>query len=418
MNGSGGSSKSDSTFFDVHCHAIHLGHPNILALLARRRQDRGGLGELLFGPYTAFLLRRPGQKFRNLLSVMENDAGAIFKLMEDDLRGEFDRARTKPLLRDGTLHIGERSYSSAVLTPLIIDFGVKEMQPLRTYYNRVPSKPITDQVIEIVEGMKRYYAESRNGFFEIYPFLGINPANYELEAMDRMLGKYFGRYVPVRRVFRRVQRQTRELTVKIAAIKSFTFLGIKLYPPLGFDPWPPLGAERDKVEHLYRFCEARRIPITTHCSDAGFVAVERSRSRTITSPLRWKSVLKEYPELRINFAHFGRQYHRRLGVLSDHSWRSTLMGFMRDYPHVYSDIAFNATRLSFYSQLAALLRALPDNRLENVTSRLLFGSDFPLSLIDAESYAHYVGRLAEAPLDATTRHRVCSLNPSQFLFGE
>lgn len=142
MNGSGGSSKSGSTFFDVHCHAIHLGHPNILALLARRRQDRGGLAELLFGPYTAFLLRRPGQKFRNL------------------------------------------------------------------------------------------------------------------------------------------------------------------------------------------------------------------------------------------------------------------------------------TRLSFYSQLAALLRALPDNRLESVTSRLLFGSDFPLSLIDAESYAHYVGRLAEAPLDATTRHRVCSLNPSRFLFGE
>ncbi|TVQ36384.1 MAG: amidohydrolase [Spirochaetaceae bacterium] len=408
----------DTTFFDVHCHAINLGHPNILALLARRDHERGGLGELLFGPYTAFLLRRPGYKFRNLLSVMENDTGAIFRLMEDDLRGEFGRGADQPLVRNGILRIADRSYHRAVLTPLIIDFGVKEMEPLRTYYNRAPSKPIADQVIEMVEGLKRYYGERPDGFFEIYPFLGINPANYDLQTLGQILDTYFARYLPVRRLFRRVHRKTGQLAVKLSTITSFTFLGIKLYPPLGFDPWPAEGAARQKVEHLYRFCQLKRIPITTHCSDAGFTAVARARSREMTSPLRWRSVLHRYPELRINFAHFGRQYHRRWGLLTDHSWRRALVELMRVYPDVYSDIAFNATRVRFYRRLSAFLAALSGPLRERVASRLLFGSDFPLSLIDAQSYAEYVGQLGKAPLDPWIRHALCCRNPARFLFGE
>lgn len=407
----------EATFFDVHCHALNLGHPNILALLARRDQERAGPGELLFGPYTRFLLRHPGQKFRNLLSVMDNDAAAIFKLMEDDLSGQFGQAGRRALLRDGCLQIGLQNYRRAVLAPLIIDFGVKEMEPLRTYYNRAPSKPIADQVTEMVEGLKRYYRDRPDGFFEIYPFLGINPNNYDLQTLEQILCRYFGRYLPVRRLFRRIHRQTRELPVKARAIKSFTFLGVKLYPPLGFDPWPEDGAAREKVEFLYRFCQAKCIPLTTHCSDAGFTAVPRSRSRVITSPLRWSEVLQRYPELRDNFAHFGRQYHRRWGILPDYLWRRTLVDLMQTYPSVYSDISFNATRVSFYAQLDAFLNTLSDTARETVSSRLLFGSDFPLSLIDAESYAQYVGNLAAALFDVQLKHRICSVNPERFLFG-
>ena len=78
----------NATFYDIHCHAMNLSHPNILAFIGRVRIERRGFRDAFFGPYSSFLLQRPLTKLKNLLSVMENDMGSYFMLMEDDLAGK------------------------------------------------------------------------------------------------------------------------------------------------------------------------------------------------------------------------------------------------------------------------------------------------------------------------------------------
>jgi hypothetical protein len=410
--------EQDHTFFDIHCHAMNLGHPNLLALLARLDHERNRLSDTIFGPYSSFFLHHPRMKFRNLLSVMENDTGSIFELVEDDLKGVFLRDDRLPLYRDGALHVDRYRYPRLVLTPLTVDFGLKEIQPLGTYYNRAPSKPIDDQIIEMLQGIQKYHGDRPDGPIEIYPFLGINPRNYSYEGLRALLDKYFGRYRPVRRVFHRMFSYLRRSRLTLSSIGAYAFLGIKLYPPLGFDPWPDDPEERRKAEYLYAFCQEKQIPITTHCSDAGFVVIPKREARKITSPFRWESVLWHYPHLRVNFAHFARQYSRKWLFFPDQAWREKLIELMLQYPNVYTDVAFNGAHMQFYRSLSKELANRSGDERDTLRSRILFGSDFMISLVDIESYFEYVERFAYAPLDAELKHSMCSLNPARFLFAQ
>ncbi|HOV95080.1 MAG TPA: hypothetical protein PLT87_09385, partial [Spirochaetales bacterium] len=79
-------------FYDIHCHAHTLAHPSFLALL---ENVRGRTLETLYSQATSFnylvssLLHNGGEKLRNTLSVMENEPGDIFSIMEDDLAGRY-----------------------------------------------------------------------------------------------------------------------------------------------------------------------------------------------------------------------------------------------------------------------------------------------------------------------------------------
>ena len=119
----------ETTFFDVHMHAFNLSHPYLLAFV---RRFKGKLGALLcFTPALPLFTWVPGlcplaSSFmqskigaaENLLSVLENDIGSFFLLIENCLRGGGSR-----LLQDKTLHIDEREYKRIILTPLMMDFG-------------------------------------------------------------------------------------------------------------------------------------------------------------------------------------------------------------------------------------------------------------------------------------------------------
>ena len=78
-----------------------MSHPGIPlgALIARMDHDRNRLSDMLFGPYSSIFLHHPRKKFRNLLSVMENDTGSIFELIEDDVKvDEVRGAHREPAL--------------------------------------------------------------------------------------------------------------------------------------------------------------------------------------------------------------------------------------------------------------------------------------------------------------------------------
>ena len=87
----------------------------------------------------------------NLISVVENDVGSIFLLIEDCLREHGS------LNKDG-LMVGGKLYKRMVLTPLLMDFQHYrfDIKKRKFHYNRLARKPIEEQIVDVANGVKKY----------------------------------------------------------------------------------------------------------------------------------------------------------------------------------------------------------------------------------------------------------------------
>ena len=188
---------------------------------------------------------------------------------------------------------------------------------------------------------------------------------------------------------------------------QYAFAGIKVYPQLGFDPFPDDTDERDKVNYLYQYCIDRRIPITTHCGDSGYKPEDNNHLTTPMPDGKWAKVLNAFPELTLNFAHFG---SRTGGKKTD--WRDAIIELTNKYDRVYTDISCRSA--SYYKELADLLTANP--RLQE---RVLYGSDFSINLLvsDTNCYSENISSFLHAPLAPSHQTNLCERNPERFLFG-
>lgn len=225
--------KTDKIFYDIHCHAFNLSHANFSAFILRFLKDI--VNQILLFPYkvmqwlwkvkyslliiaAAVLLALVGlfflmrsypvfwqalkaaysfivrnalyillillliplyiflktyiKKSMNLLSLIENDIGTYFLWLEDDI--------IDSKLPD--------NYDRVILTPLMMDFQCgPDVSSWDVHYNdpkKGISKPISEQVVDVFNGIRFYRKKSRNRILEIYPFLGINTQNYLLDNND------------------------------------------------------------------------------------------------------------------------------------------------------------------------------------------------------------------------------------------
>ena len=167
------------------------------------------------------------------------------------------------------------------------------------------------------------------------------------------------------------------------------FFGVKIYPSLGYDPsdhrlWP-----------IYKICQEYKIPVLTHCGGASVstkdnkleiyegdkkVTIEED-TRTdvgiqLNDPRRWTLVLKKFPKLKLNIAHFG----------SDGAWvdtdkvkeiersqnrKQTIIGFMEKYENVYSDFSYTITHEEASKKFKEEIF-----KNKRVAERSMFGSDY------------------------------------------
>jgi len=410
------------TFYDIHCHAMNMSHPCMIAFMNRcvRALREITLKELMSSINSLTKIKIIRELFemagsykeaKNLLAVMENDAGSVFLLMENCLLGRYGFA--PPLLdAESGLNIGGKFYKNALLTPLIMDFGNPEAQKLDTYYSEPAQKPVTEQIIDLFNGIKKYIKKSEYAFFEIYPFLGVNTRNYTKNKLESILKQYFDEFSPSRAA---LAERFGDFDGGIKKLGAHSFAGIKVYPPLGFDPWPEDDAdELEKVNMLYSLCEKKGIPITAHCNDEGYTTCGAAEALKFTSPARWEEALKHYPGLKLNLAHFGR---KGLAPFSD--WSNRICTLIYKYENVYTDLSFNGYDPAYYAGLKALLEKLPHKMSKAVPDKILFGSDFMMSLLKIESYSKYLSYFSETPhLTAEAKHTFCSVNPARFLFGK
>ncbi len=415
-------------FFDIHCHALTLSHPNFLSFIETLRMRRT---EVIYSQIRSFdylagaLFRNGGESVRNLLAVMENSPGMIFKLMEDDLKGQYAKAGDPlPLLSEGGLAMAGKAFREVVLCPLIMDFDNRGQAHSDAYYYRPPAASIDAQIRDIMLGIRDYRRTRPEGMLQIYPFLGVNTKNHSPESLSLFLEAHMGNWRPGRENARDVFAAMKDYSSNENSLHGATgggrclFSGIKLYPPLGFDPWPDPGEEREKVETLFGFCAKRGIPITTHCDDHGFRVVSMEEAFTYTAPSRYRPALERFPGLRINFAHFGRQYTTNLRLQTPTEWFDEIVRLIGLYPNVYTDFSFNGVEAEYYGRLVSALAAIPDTAREKVDSRIMFGSDFVVNLMKVRSYADYYRIFDASPLDAELKSRFCSENPERFLFGQ
>ena len=453
----------EQTFYDSHMHAFNLSHPSISVFVRRSLRElrrslfrrrhlwrlapfvllvlclsvlfilsclasfvpvlRGWVRSWVVGLYRQ--MKRLLKSAANLLVVLENDIGSTFLLMEDCLR-----EKENPLLQEDGLHVGGETYTHIVMTPLMMDFGYKGNQPpgegrvRRFHYDMRAGKPIVEQVIDVFGAVRTYleseadekltvkYPALRPGterVFEIYPFLGLNPANYSLSKIAELLDKYFKDYTGRRGDF---FAQMGQFDGNISHLGSHAFAGIKVYPPLGFDPWPDRDAEAmEKVELLYDTCSKKGIPLTTHGGKGGFVVVGKDELNAIADVSKWAAVLSRYSGLKLNLAHFP------VGTLDRKRQRETLALVLR-HENVYVDISCQATTEAYYKGLKALLEGLDAKAREKLERRILFGSDFAINLMWIESYNHYVALFSQTPsVTLAQKLAFCSANPERFLFA-
>lgn len=418
----------ERTFFDIHMHAMDLSHPNLLAFL--RRQEKWLGLKLLFGGLAEPFFKEKELKFINLLSVMENCIEDYFCLMEHYLlrKADPDDPDSFRVRDDGTFPCGGLTFDTILLTPLIMDFGYKNI-PIPTFYDKAPRKPVIEQSQDVFRAIQKYCRfklvpkAGPDGFddfdtvprppdsrrlLEIYPFLGINTRNYALRELQGVIGQYFGGYTGRRDdLFANMGG----ISCSMKDMGSNFFAGIKLYPPLGFDPWPDERGQREKVDWLYDFCERRQVPITVHCNDGGFAVDKGAKERT--NPEKWRRVLTKYPKLKLNLAHFGEQ-GKALGIFPRSEWRKTVTDLVRNHENVYTDIACLAFDDRFYKELRETLGVTL-----GIADKLLFGSDHMINLQWATSYNGYIGRFAGTEqLSADLKIKMCRDNPRRFLFRE
>lgn len=177
------------------------------------------------------------------------------------------------------------------------------------------------------------------------------------------------------------------------------FVGCKLYPRAGYHPDIP------ELDPLYSYCEELDVPVTTHCSRAGFPPAAltwRWKLTDLGAPENYAAILERHPKLRLNLAHFG-------GGGEDRTWANSVASLMATHgtgvpneSRVFSDLS--GYTAEDHSDLMRWWGDFAGNEL--VKNQTMFGSDFDVmcytTRMTLEEYdARFMGG-ANVPLPMAT----------------
>lgn len=131
------------------------------------------------------------------------------------------------------------------------------------------------------------------------------------------------------------------------------------------------------------------------------------------SPDAWRKVLdatvngRPLKDLRLCLAHFGGSTD--LGK----KWGRQIIRMMKDYPNVYADISSSFAKEKFRAYFVDILKNDPDREL--IKDRILFGTDWYLTLLDGVNYVEYCQKAQKAlEFDSSLWFRFTQYNPCRF----
>jgi predicted TIM-barrel fold metal-dependent hydrolase len=220
-------------------------------------------------------------------------------------------------------------------------------------------------------------------------------------------------------------RPIEEIQELLELSKNAGASGYKMYPSLGYLPSHP-----NLMNIIYPFCLKNKWAITAHCSSAITRAsakrlhiigldlhdepideIRRMRNkedyRQLNDPIGYVPVLRKYPDLHINFAHFGGEEIEKMNKKP--SWCDTILMLMSQYEGVYTDISYS---FSNKKQLLKVVQLLSSVKLYR--ERCLLGTDFYMVLLEGD-YGEMMRNLFVA-LGFTNINKIGRENPRKFLY--
>lgn len=206
------------------------------------------------------------------------------------------------------------------------------------------------------------------------------------------------------------------------AIQNKGYIGVKLYNSLGYKPidnasvdhlrWKKIkphkkwgyrvfkGKDYDRVlAKLYDYCVAKDVPITAHCVMEGIESYHNA-SYDFGRAIFWRDVLKTWPNLRVNLAHFG---WGRLGYHWKNSWVKDICKMMVDFDNLYADTACHGILTKqnsqrYKSDYKDMRRDLSSYRAQDfwpkIKKRILFGIDWHV-IKRVENFEHFMKEYIE-----------------------
>ena len=409
-------------FADCHFHVMTMKEPNFAAFFNSFYDSASGL--LSANAATNYIITPQMMKGDNFLNALTNTLSAFSRpidetlmMMEDDLMGMYSSPRKAeyapllPYIHDGRFHIRGMEAEKLLMVPLIMDFSQDPEKMEKIYYKL----PISDRLIPYteatLEGIREYQRKRPDGLFDFYPFIGIDPGLHSMSFLEKILSEYVNTEPHFHSAIEKDEKPC---------------FGIKIYPPLGFRPWPNDKEKLEKNRVLYSFCEKNGVPIITHADDQGFRGVSAEEAWANTDPAAWRTVLENYPSLKIDFAHFGKQYaiaprsnvqsiSARLKHHPDSPWFYSIISLMMDFDNVYADLSFTGCTPEFYNELQTFLHDQKEEKRKRITERILFGSDFSVNLFKVESYTEYFSIFEHSPFTDDEIEAFGSTNVIRFL---
>lgn len=273
-------------------------------------------------------------------------------------------------------------------------------------------KPKYDFVRQ-VEDLAQLTKEVNKEGERIIPFLGIDPRRPDLLDMVK------------------------------CCIEEKGYKGLKLYPGLGFFP------HDKKLYPVYEYAEKYQIPITTHCipknknhfryrptpemielakTIKNYNDKYRSKpyhfAQYLNHPFWYSELLKDFPNLKINLAHFGgnEEWDKYLDLPNDDAdrndnWYSQIRQLLKDYPNVYSDISFTVYDNNLYPLLKNLINSVyKDPKIYSLREKILFGTDF--YMLQKDYKERRFGMDLRGYLTEEEYWQITNINPRNFLKNE
>lgn len=209
---------------------------------------------------------------------------------------------------------------------------------------------------------------------------------------------------------------------------EYNFAGIKIYPPLGYYPFD------ERLYQVYRMAEDNGIPITAHCSRGGvfykgsITKEMRKHPKTgkefktrknkfftdiYTDPDNYEYLLKDFPKLKINLAHFGgsdewdKYLQNSIDEDGELSWYVKVRELVRKYPNVYTDVSYTM----YKKDLLPLLKVSLED--EAINKKILFGTDY--YMVEQELTEKQFSINLRASIGEEKYRLIAEQNPKPFL---
>lgn len=217
---------------------------------------------------------------------------------------------------------------------------------------------------------------------------------------------------------------------------DYGFVGIKMYPALGYYPFD------EKLDELYEWAEKMQVPVLYHCIQGvihyrgllnGFPEPRFSSKyhkldetdpqkyqRNFTDPDNYHHVLKMFPKLKINLAHYGGDEVMLARKEDGKRWYKTVRALAADpEKNVYTDVAFSLYNTGIFKLMHE------DVQTPVLGDRILFGTDYFVvekdkdeAMLRDEMRNSFAEFDRKAGIAISSFDRISMVNPTHFLASE